>query len=95
MRSQQIQDDLLELNSIAGQLREIVRQFSPKDDTMPLEVVRRQGENLSHAYVHIQGLDRGLSVAKQRPQSRDHIGGAVATPDRAARTRCPCDLPWR
>ena len=64
--AEQIQDDLLELNPIADDDREIIGELRLKDDATSLQVVRRERDDLSRSLVQIQRLERELPLAEQR-----------------------------
>ena len=83
--AKQIQDDLLELDAIAGDDREIVGELRLKNHAISLKVAQRQRNDLSRGLVQIQRLQRELLLAEQRTQPRDHIRGAVAIANRAPR----------
>ena len=51
--AQQIQDDLLELDSIPIDDRKIISQFHPQDHAISLKVVRRQSNDFPRGLVQI------------------------------------------
>ena len=83
--AEQVQDDLLELDAIAGDDREIVGELRLKNDPVSLQLAQRQRNDLSRGLVQIQRLERELLLAEQRTQPRDHIRGAVAIANRPPR----------
>ena len=76
----QIQDDLLELNTITDDRREVLGKVRPQGDTIPLKIAHRQCNYFSGGLVQIQGLQGELFFTEQRTQSRDHICSAIAVP---------------
>jgi hypothetical protein len=78
---EEIQDDLLELNPIAGDGWEIIGKLRLKNDAISLKVVRREGDYLSRDLVQIQRLERELPLAEHSTEARDYLRGASAVPD--------------
>ena len=62
--SEQVQDDLLELDPIAGDGREIVGELRLKNDVVSLKVTQRQRDDLARDLVQIQRLERELLLAE-------------------------------
>ena len=62
----QVQDDLLELDTVAGDGREIVGELPLKNDPVSLKVAQRQRNDLSRGLIQIQRLERELLFAEQR-----------------------------
>src|SRR5690349_4015174 len=93
--SYQVEDDLLELNTIARDWREIVRQLRPQNHLTPLEIAQRQGNHLSRGLVQIEGLQREFLLTEQGTQSRDHIRGAVAIANDPPRCFARAGDVWR
>ena len=83
--AEQVQDDLLELDAIAGDDREIIGELRLKNDAISLKVAQRQRDDLSRGVVQIERLQRELPLAEQRTQARDHVRRAVAIANRAPR----------
>ena len=52
--AEQVQDDLLELDTVAGDVREIVGELRLKHDAVPLKLTQRQRDDLARGLVQIQ-----------------------------------------
>ena len=76
--SEQVEDDLLELDAIADDGREILGELQLKSDPVSLKVTQRQRDDFPRDLVQIQQFERELLLAEQRTQSCDHIRRAVA-----------------
>ena len=62
--AEQVQDDLLELDTIAGDGREIVGELRLKNYAVSLKLTQRQRNDLSRRLVQIQRLERELLLAE-------------------------------
>src|SRR5262245_59284151 len=80
--TEQVQDDLLKLDTIAGDVGEVVGEFRLQNDAISLKIVRRQRNDLSRRLVQIQRLGRELPLAEQRAETRDYVRGAVGIANR-------------
>ena len=60
----QVQDDLLELDTVAGDGREIVGKLRLKNDPVSLKVAQRQRNDLSGSFVQIKRLRREFLLAE-------------------------------
>src|SRR5262249_25083617 len=58
--AEEIQNDLLELNPIAGDEREIIRKLRLKNDAISLKLLSRQRDEFSDRLVQVQRLEREL-----------------------------------
>src|SRR5918993_514529 len=76
--AEQIQDDLLELNTIAGYVREAVSELRLKHDPVSLKVTSRQRYDLLKCLVQIQRLEPELLLAEERTQPCNHLRRAPA-----------------
>src|SRR5215472_15989384 len=76
--AQQVQDHLLQLDSVAGDGREVLGELGLKDHPVSLEVAQRQRYDLARDLVEVQRLGPVLVPAEQRTQPCDHIGGSDA-----------------
>ena len=83
--AEQIQDDLLELNAVAGDERETLGELGMEDHVMSVQVARRQRNDLARGLVQIERFERELLLAEECAQPRNHVGGAIAV---ANRTSC-------
>src|SRR5580700_5200459 len=61
--AKQVQNDLLELNAIAGDPWEAVGKFLEHDDTISLKFAQRQREHLSRSFIQVHRFDRGVLFA--------------------------------
>src|SRR5882672_11764386 len=64
--TEQIEDHLLELNTITCYGRQIVCQFRLNDDGVSLKVVRRERHDLSRGLIQVQPLRQELAFGEQR-----------------------------
>src|SRR5215467_4260886 len=80
--AKEVQDDLLELDPIAGNGREILGELRLKDDAVSLQVAQRQCDDLPRDLVQVYRFNRRFLLAKQRTHARDHVSGTVAIADR-------------
>ena len=76
--AEQVQGDLLQLDTISDDGREVLGEFRTQNYPIPLKIAQRQRNHLSGGLVQIQRLQREFLLAKQSTQPRDHIRGAVA-----------------
>src|SRR5262245_8658473 len=80
--AEEVQDDLLELDPIAGDGREILGEFQLKNDAVSLQVAQRQCHDLPRDLVQVYRFDRRFLLGEQGTHSRNHIRGTVAIADR-------------
>jgi len=64
--AEQVQDDLLELDPIAGDRREIVGELRLKNDPVSLKVIHRQRNDFSRGLVQIHRLECEFLLPEQR-----------------------------
>ena len=64
--AQQIQDDLLELDPIANNSRQVLSKLRLKNDSVSVEVTRRQGNDLARGLIQVQRFERELFLAEER-----------------------------
>ncbi len=64
--AKQIQDDLLELDAVAGDGREIGVELRLQDDALALELGRRQRDHLPGGLVEVERIERELLLAEER-----------------------------
>ena len=82
----QVQNDLLKLDPIAGDEQRVVRvKLKAQVHSVAQQVAKHQLQHLARRLVQVHGLGRGGLLAEQRTQARDDVGGAVAVADGAAR----------
>src|SRR5262249_42376312 len=82
--AQQVQNDLLELDAIACDQREIVSKFRTHDDAVSLQVSQRERNDFLGSIIQVDWFDRKLLFAEESTQTCDHVGGAVAVANGAA-----------
>src|SRR6185437_12810681 len=63
----EVQDNLLKLNTIAHDWRKAVDKLGLKVDSVSLEFANHQGDHLLRRLVQVNGLHRKLSLAEERP----------------------------
>src|SRR5262249_37029716 len=89
------EDDLLELDTVADDERQVLSELLPQDYPTPLNVAQRQRNYLLRNLVQIQRLECKFLLAEQGTQSRDHVRGAIAIPNDPPRGfACALDI-WR
>ena len=93
--AEQIQDDLLELDAIAGDRGEVVGELRLQHHPVSLKITRGQRNDLSRGVVQIHRFERELPLAEQRTQPRDHIRRAVAIANRPPRRFASAIEVWR
>ena len=63
--AEQVEDDLLELDTVAREVREIVGELRLKHDAVSLKFTPRQRHDLPRGFVQIDRLQRELLLAEQ------------------------------
>src|SRR5712691_8774874 len=71
--AEQVHDDLLELDPIAGDGREILGELRLKNDAVSLQVTQRQRYDLPRDLVQVYRSDPRFLLGKQGTHSRNHI----------------------
>ena len=71
--AEEVQDDLLQLDTIADDGREGLGKLGPQDHPIPLKIAQGQCNHLLRGFVQIQRPQREFLFAEQAAQSRDHI----------------------
>src|SRR5207244_9975150 len=83
--AEQVQDDLLKLDTIGCDERKIVGELRSEYHTMSLKLVHRQRNHLARRLVQVHRFRRELFPAEESAQSHDHIGCAVGVANRSPR----------
>ena len=65
--AQQVQDDLLELDPIANDSRQVLSKFRLKNDSASVQVTRRQRNDLARGLIQIERLECEFFLAEERP----------------------------
>jgi hypothetical protein len=91
----QIQYDLLKLDTIAGDRRQVVGKFDPRNHLASLKFTSRQRNHLSNGLIQVHRFGRRVPLAKKGAQSRDYLGRTVAIPNRALRGLARAIDVWR
>jgi hypothetical protein len=81
--SKHIQDDLLKLDAVTDDKREVIRKLMPQNHAASLDLSQRQCRHLSNRFIQVHRFGRRLFLAVKRPQSRDYVRGPVAIANRA------------
>jgi hypothetical protein len=81
----QVQNDLLELNTISDDQHRFTGKLRAQVDPASQQVSGNKREDFSNGLVQIYGFGRGGFFGEESAQSRDHIRRAVAVADRATR----------
>ena len=63
--AQQVQDDLLELDPIANDSRQVLSKLRLKNDAISLKITRRQRDDFARRLVQVQGFHREFLLAEQ------------------------------
>src|SRR5271170_6234694 len=82
----EIQDDLLQLDAIAGDKKLVVGKFPLDDYAVSLKFPHRQSKHLSYSLVQVHRFGRWILLAIERAQSSNHLRRAVAIANRASRS---------
>src|SRR5262249_24659175 len=93
--AEQVQDDLLKLKPVARHSRQIFGKLRLKSDSIPLELVRQERDDLLGGLVQIQRLEREVPLDEERTQPRNHIGSPIAVSEGAARRLARTLDVWR
>ncbi len=71
---EQIEHDLLQLDTITRDRREVVAKFDLRNNLTSLKFTPRQGNHFSNCLIQIYGFGRGVPLTKEGAQSRDYVG---------------------
>jgi len=69
--NQEVQDDLLQLNSIAGHRRRSVRELRQQHDPISLQLAEHQCDDLARSLVEAHGFGRAGLLAEEGTQPGD------------------------
>jgi hypothetical protein len=90
---EQVENDLLQLNPVAGNQGELLLELCLQHDPASLQLTQRQGEHLPAGLIQVYRFGRWILLAEEPAQPGDHVGGSVSITNRpASRFPSPLDV---
>jgi hypothetical protein len=80
---QQVQDDLLQLDAIGADDRQVNREFCLQERATPLQFARRQGDYFSCRIVQVDLVRDPCLLGEHCSRTLDHIRSTIGVTDRA------------
>ncbi len=77
---EEIQDDLLQLNTVAAHRRQRARQIQHQPRLVRPKLGPQERRHLLEQFLHVEYLEHGFARLQERPHPLDDRGGALLVP---------------